>query len=185
MKKLIIAGLVIVIAVGAIVVLSGTLNKSSDKNTSVVKNETSNDTKGKTACELLTLEDAKSLIGENATQSEDTGSPNLATTENGRVDNCTYSADGSNLGGLKMLTIQVQFGDKDQVKQAYENYQKEYPGETLPNLGDAAYFATGAKQVNVLKGEYWILAAGGSLNDDDNAIKDLELKTAQRALEKL
>lgn len=183
MKKIIIAGLIVVLAGLGFIVFGNKNNE--DKKSTQTSTERANKEQGKTACELLTLEDAKNLIGDNAVKSEGSDTPNLATTESVKVDNCTYSAEGATLGDLKMLTIQVQRGDSGQVKQAYENYRDEYPGDPLPDLGDTAYFATGAKQVNVLKADYWLLIAGGSLNDDEEAIKNLEIKAAQLALEKL
>lgn len=177
----------IIIAGGLFVVTKNNSQGASKPNdaSKVVTSTASNNTKSRSACELLTLEDAKSLIGSNATLSEGSGIPNLATAESVNVDNCTYSADGATLGDLKQITIQRHYGDTSQVKQAYDNYKKEFPGEALTGLGDTAYYATEAKQVQVLQGDYWLFIFGGSINAGDEANKDLGIKTAQMALKKL
>ena len=188
MKKFIVAGIVIVlIAVAGTVVVQSSKDKNEDKssNSNTTTNTESTKSAVKPACELLTLEDSKRLIGDNAAIAEGSGGPNLATTEDVKVDNCTYSADGATLGDLKQITIQIQSGDAAQVKQAYENYKKEYPGDPLSDLGDEAYYAKEAKQVNVLKDGVWVFSAGGSINAGEEANKQLEVKAAQTVLEKL
>lgn len=155
---------------------AGTAQKSSSE---------SGHTRAKKACELLTPEDAKSLIGSNAVQLEGSGSENNATTDAVTVDNCSYSADGATLGDMKQLVIQVHHGGSAQVKQAFENYKKDYPGEPVPEIGGTAYFATETKQVNILQGENWLFVGGGSMNGGDAANKELAIKTMQVALKKL
>lgn len=188
MQKIIV-GLVIIVSVAAgVVLVNGGQKDNKAENVTPSTAPTSNtakDSKGKSACELLPLETAKKLLGENATLVEGGGSENAATTENVKVDNCTYSSEGATLGDLKQLTIQVQSGDSNQVKQAYENYKKEYPGTPLPELGEEAYYATETKQVNVLQDGTWIFVAGGSINAGDAANKELQISATKLALEKL
>ncbi len=186
MKKIIIAVIVVVVIAGGAIVMANKQDKTTDNNIGESTKTSSSETKkAKAACELLTLEDAKTLLGSNATLAEGSGAPNLATTEDMSVDNCTYSADGDTLGDLKQITIQRQSGDSGQVKQAYENYKKEFPGETVTGLGDTAYYVTGSEQVQVLKGDYWLHIAGGSINAGDAGNKELIIKAAETALEKL
>lgn len=185
MNKLIIAGIVAVAAVGGFLIFNSRSDKTASNNAPVPAAKSESTATAKKACDLITLEDAKTLIGPGTVAVDGSGSNNLATTESVTVDNCTYSADGATLGDLKQLTIQVQSGDGNQVKQAYENYKKEYPGDALPELGDTAYYATEAKQVNVLKNGVWVFVAGGSINAGDDANKELGIKAAQTALTKL
>lgn len=191
MKKLIIALVaIIVIGGGAAALVANNKNDSAgDKKQTAGANKTENaetkQTKGKAACELLTLEDAKTLIGASAVLADGSAQTDMATTESVDVDNCTYSADGATLGDFMQITIQRHFGDKSQVRQAYENYQKEYPGEALSGLGERAYVATEGRQVQVLSGDYWLFVAGGSINAGDAANQELAVKAARLALEKL
>lgn len=187
MKKIIIVLLIVVVAIAGVVVVSSTKkSKNTPNNNAEVTTKTEKkESKRKAACELLTLEDAKTLLGSNATLAKGSGDPNLASTESMSVDNCTYSADGATLGDLKQITIQRQFGSSDQVKQAYENYKKEYPGDAVTGLGDTAYYVTGSEQVQVIKGDYWLHVAGGSINAGDGANKELLTKVAEIALKKL
>jgi hypothetical protein len=140
---------------------------------------------GKKACELLTIDDAKKLIGDNATLSEGSGDANLATTDKVNVDNCTYSADGATLGDFKQITVQRHYGDKTLVTQAYEANKKEFPGEDFAGLGDMAYITTDGKQVNAVKDQYWVVAFGGSINAGDDANKELSISAVRTVLEKL
>ena len=185
MKTIIIAVLGLVIIAGG--ALAITKNKSSNQRSedTVITNTDSEQSKGKAACALLTLDDAKDVIGDKASLSEDKGDPTSATNGVVDIDNCTYSADGATIGDFTQITIQRHYGDKAQVKQAYENYKKEFPGEELSGLGDEAYYATGAKQVQALKGGYWLYITGGSINAGDAANKELELKAARLVLSKL
>lgn len=186
MKKIIIAAVLSIALVGAgYVFISSNSKKKETNNSSTPAVTESAKTKGKTACELLTLDDAKSLLGENATKSEGNMGANLATNDSVIVDNCTYSADGATLGDLKQITIQRHFGDNSQVNQAYDNYLKEFPGDTVPDLGDRANYGTNAKQVQVVKGDYWLSVFGGSINAGEAANKELGLKAARLALNKL
>ncbi|MES2970697.1 MAG: hypothetical protein V4702_00030 [Patescibacteria group bacterium] len=189
MKKIIIAGLVVLVAVaGGVMLMNGGKDKNKTTNQAPSTATNTNDTtteSQKTACKLLTLEDAKGLLGDNAVLVDGSGGANAATTEDVKLDNCTYSSDGATLGDLKQLTIQVQSGNSDQVQRAYENYEKEFPGTSLSELGDEAYYATEAKQVNVMKNGNWLLVFGGSINAGDDANKELNLKAAKLALEKL
>ncbi|MDQ2972859.1 MAG: hypothetical protein M3Q79_00035 [bacterium] len=187
MNKIIIVAIVVVLAVAGFVIVKSNSNdnKNAIEDISRSTNTTDNTDKTKTACELLTLEDAKSLIGQSATLAEGSGGSNLATTESVKVDNCTYSSDGATLGDLKQITIQIHSSEVSQIKQSYESYKKEFPGEALAGLGDSAYYATEAKQVGVLKGGHWLLVFGGSINAGDEANKQLDIETAQIAIDKL
>ena len=185
MWKIIMTILALAVIAGSVVTITNKQGSKDNKDNTVAINNDSKQAKSKSACELLTLADAKSLIGENATLSEDSSPPNLATTQDVDIDNCTYSADGATLGDLKQITLQRHFGDTSQVKQAYTNYQKQYPGEAVAGLGDMAYYATEAKQIQVLKADYWLYLAGGSINAGDAANRELEVKAAQIALAKL
>lgn len=186
MNKIIIAVLVVVALAGGIVVMSKKPDKIvEDKVEESTKMTTAETKKSKAACELLTLDDAKTLLGTNATLVDGSGDPNMASTESMSVDNCTYSADGATLGDLKQITVQRQFGDSVQVKLAYDNYKKEFPGEDVIGLGDTAYYVTDSEQVQVLKGQYWLHVAGGSINAGDTANRELVIKSAEIALEKL
>jgi hypothetical protein len=196
MNKIVIAGIaglaIIALAVVGFIVMGDTSDKdaatvASDSPASAENNakSTSENKNAKKACDLLSLEDAKILIGSNATLIEGSGSPNAATTADVKVDNCSYSADGATLGDMKQLLVQVHSGDSAQVAKAFDNYKKDYPGEALPDLGANAYYATETKQVNVLKGEHWFFVGAGSMNGEGAANKELAIKAAQTALRKL
>ena len=185
MKTIIIAGAIVTLGALGLVIAKSADNKPQDNKSTASSSSTRASDKGKKACELITLADAKSLIGANATLAEGSGSPDLATTDAITVDNCTYSADGATLGDLKQLTIQSSFGDAKQVKLAYDNYRQQYPGESLADLSPEAYYATELKHLNVLKGQYWLFVFGGSINDGDSINKELHLKAARLALQKL
>lgn len=191
MKKIIIIVVVGIVVVGIIVTGLVMASMQSDTNESASTSDTSDSkdkektSSGKKACDLLTLTDAKALIGDNAILLEGSGDANAATTADVTVDTCTYSADGATLGDTKQLLVQLHSGDSAQVKQAYDNYKKDYPGDALPAFGSTAYYATETKQVNVLKGDSWIFVGAGSMNGEGEVNKALTIKSAEVAVEKL
>lgn len=185
MKKTIIALVAVLLIGGGVALLTSGKNDSSGDKASTSKRADQKQAKGTPACELLTLADAKTVIGANAVLANGEADTNLASTESVDVDNCTYSADGATIGDFTQITIQRHYGDTAQVKQAYENYKKEYPGEALTGHGDQAYYATETKQVQVLAGDYWLNVFGGSINAGDAGNRDIALKAAKLAVEKL
>jgi hypothetical protein len=182
MNKVIIAGIILFVAIVATgVVLMGNKDKAPAIQTDTSENSSA---EGKKACELIDLEEAKGLLGDNAALLEGSGDDNLASTADVSVDNCSYSADGATLGDMKQLVIQVHSGNTAQVKEAYENYKEQYPGDALPEFGNTAYYATETKQVNVLKGGNWFFVGAGSMNGGE-ANKELTIQAAKIALENL
>lgn len=129
MNKLIVVVVGIIIVGGGVAFVLANKDKEDSNNNTAQTATTTEKSKGKAACELLTLDDAKILIGDNATASDATDAVLRASTDEVDVDNCTYSADAEKIGDFKQITIQRHYGDASLVKQAYENYQKEFPGE--------------------------------------------------------
>lgn len=193
MNKPIIAGIAVVILAGGAGAFVINANKDSGSGADTTQtglaateeNGTQTAAKGKKACELITLKDAKVIIGDNAALLEGSSTTNAATTNDVSVDNCSYSADGATLGDMKQLLIQIHSGNSAQVKQAYENYKKDYPGDAIPELGVTAYYATETKQVNVLKDGNWFFVGAGSMNGGDEANRTLAIQAAKIALRNL
>lgn len=193
MKKSIIVAIAAVVAVAVVAAAAGAgvtlFGGDSDNKNKTATNTSSKSDKDnrstKKACELLTLADAKTLIGDNAELATGSGDETLASTASVNVDNCTYSADGATLGDLNQITIQRHVGDKSQVIQAYENYKKEYPGDDIAGLGDKAYYSTTSKQLHFLKDNYWVTIFGGSINAGDAGNKELANRTAAVVIPKL
>jgi hypothetical protein len=184
MKKYIVIGIAGLVLLVAGMVALGSKPKS-EETAKQSATETSDSTKGKKACDLIPLETAKKIIGENAVVLEGSGSANAATTEDVTVDNCSYSADGATLGDMKQIVIQVHHGDKTQVRQSYDNYKKEYPGEALPQLGETAYYSEKTNQAIVLDGNSWFFVGAGSINAGNEANKQMAIQAALLAKEKL
>ena len=185
MKKLIIpiVILVIVVAGGAYALLNKNDSPTQTQSTNQSTNK-SNITVVK-ACDVLTLEDAKKLIGENAVLLPQASDSNLSSTENVVVDNCSYSADGATLGDMMQLVLQVQSGSKDDMKSAYETYKKEYPGEPISSLGDEAYYSTDNQQVVARKGMNWFFVGVGSMNTSQEQNKEQAIKAATVVVDNL
>jgi hypothetical protein len=135
-----------------------------------------------TACALLAKEDAESLLGETV------GAP--TTTRNDAMGNivtqCRYStATGSKRVGL--LARQASSGEE--AAQIFKKAQSESASlsgsepQVISGLGDAAYWTGGSlKQLNVLKGEAWLIitAALGNGTDPLEASKAVALKILAR-----
>lgn len=122
----------------------------------------------KTACDVLTEEIAKQVLGEGASKGE---LPPAAqtSTDDVSVTNCIYEVEGPGLTDFQSVSVLVRGGKtssgKESNKFGFEN-NKTMEGigtvEEINGTGDAAYYSSGFGQVNVLvdDGTYWLIVQG-------------------------
>jgi hypothetical protein len=161
-----------------------------------IKKTTSKSFKPVNACDLLTVELAKSVI-KGEVESNDTESPdvNLAN-ENVVLSNCTYiSKEGMTLKDIKTVGLVVRqakndagresnkFGFEKNKKREYGDISKELqelkklgitpkessPVEEIDILGQKAYFDPDLKQFNVLikDNNFWVMVSGNNIDKND------------------
>lgn len=155
-KELLIGGIVIVVVIALIAVITLLIHNSGPKI----------DYQPPVACELLTLDEAKELMGNSALGSAVTApviSGDISTSK------CGYTDGNSNTANLVVAAINVRSGINDKgVEQNKTDFANGTPTEnimTVNDLGDKAYFNQTNGQLNVLDGHNWILISYGPGDD--------------------
>lgn len=114
------------------------------------------------ACELLTIYEARELLG-NATIQSNISEPVLSG--NTATSRCGYTDGNANQDELIVAAVMVRSGINDkgveQNKTEFKNGRPIDNTETIENLGDAAYFNSYNGQLNILDGYNWIVLSYG------------------------
>lgn len=114
------------------------------------------------ACELLTIYEARELLG-NATIQSNISEPVLSG--NTATSRCGYTDGNANQDELIVAAVMVRSGINDkgveQNKTEFKNGRPIDNTETIENLGDAAYFNSDNGQLNILDGYNWIVLSYG------------------------
>lgn len=121
----------------------------------------------KKACDVFTQDIAKQVLGDQAAQSDASGS-GQASSDDISVSTCLYEVGSGR--SVTIATLLVRGAKKAQAYQSnsygFQNTRdqgtspdEKVASEKLSGLGDDAYFNPSTKQVNVLvnKGQYWII----------------------------
>jgi hypothetical protein len=128
------------------------------------------------ACDLLSFNEAKDLLGKNtltSSVSDPTISGDTATS------NCGYADGNPDTNSMIVAAVMVRSGINDKgVQQNKAEFSAGRPTkntETVKNLGDGAYFNDTLGQLNILSGRRWIILSYGTAsapatNTLDNAI---------------
>ncbi len=174
MKKLLpIIIAIVVLGAGAALLLTKSGGEGSDAQTakpSTVGTET-NVFSSKKACDILTLEDAKKILGDNAELTELPGGGG-ATSDDIEVSQCVYSQPGgdtlASIKAQKQASILVR-GAKtqdgaDSNKEVFTGSLKPAGVQEVTGYGDGAFWNPQLGQFNILKnGNWYILTSGGSM----------------------
>lgn len=177
MKKsvpIIIAVLVIVggagVYLGFIKDNNDSTSNSSASNTEPAKTDTF--TGGKRACDVVTLEDAKRVLGEAA----EAGGSNADAPTDGQdvvVSNCTYSDGAATVAQGKSVSILARSpksssGAEDNKSQF--GAQKPAEAEDVTGYGEAAYWNPAFGQLNILKDGTWYIISNGPIRVDERTL---------------
>lgn len=192
---------IIFLTLVAIVVIVGVLlftNSNSKKKNppSILQKVAPKAFKPVNACDLLTVELAKSVIkGEVENDNRQSPDVNLAN-ENVSLSNCTYiSKEGTTLKDIKTVGLVIRqakndtgresnkFGFEKNKKREYGDISKELqelkklgitpkessPVEEIDISGQKAYFDPDLKQFNVLikDSNFWIMVSGNNVEKSD------------------
>lgn len=114
------------------------------------------------ACDLLTMDEAKSLLGDTTINGVNT----LPVQQgNLTVSKCSYSDGLPDTANAVVAAIVVRSGINDigiEINKAQFLSGKPSAGiQDVEGVGDQAYFNTGLGQLNVLKDSTWILVSYG------------------------
>ena len=178
MNKKLITGLTIAILVIAAVI--GTyllLNNKSSENTSSGSSSASSDKKlvALKACELLTLTEAKQLMGESATEGSNT-SPTSSNDIN--VDTCSYINNATSVPAIRTVTVMARSAltsdGLDSNKEAFEagGAANQSGAVAVEGYGDKAFWDPTTHQLAILSGNTWIGIVYGGTNPANNTLDD-------------
>lgn len=176
-----IAGVVVIVGVVAFFMLNG-----SPKTTSEPSSQSSGSKLSAVkACDLLTLVEAKQLLGDSTTAGSNTAPAN---GDDIHVDTCSYTNNATSVPAIRVVTVMVRSaltGDGlTSNKQAFETGGAASPsGATaVEGYGEKAFWDPATHQLAVLKGNTWIGIVYGSANpsattlDEAKKVADLVAK---------
>jgi hypothetical protein len=119
------------------------------------------------ACALLTKGDAESFLGESV------GAPATTHTEamGNTVTQCRYNASSGNKRVGLLLRQAATADEAAKIFRQARDTSKELSGaepQVIDGLGESAYWTGGnLKQLNVLKGDAWMIITASSGNGTD------------------
>jgi len=191
---------IIFLALAAIVVIAGVLlfansNSKKENPPTILQKVAPKAFKPVNACNLLTVELAKSVIKGEVENDRESPYANLAN-ENVSLSTCTYiSKEGTTLKDIKTVGLLIRqakneegresnkFGFEKNKKREYGDISKELqelkklgitpkessPVEEIDISGQKAYFDPDLKQFNVLikDANFWIMVSGNNVEKSD------------------
>lgn len=137
------------------------------------------------ACDLLTLEEAKSLLSDTAVKDEHASQESAKETYSFKITRCEYKTDGQNAYDMLRLSLEVR-GAKTAAG-AVENASQFPPNQTddkqVPGYGDEALWDSLANNLSVLKdGNVYTVAIAKGLGGEAVPLADLQKAAAAAGL---
>jgi hypothetical protein len=150
---------------------------------------------GKLACDLFTLDEAKSIIGSNARPLPISALGNRAVQDTS-LTTCPYttaSGDAASQDPYQTATLQVYFAKnaagQTENQKNFNEAQKQGSIAAVTNLGAQAFYNSTYGQLEILKGSYWLVVASSTSNPTGSTApvysQDNDTKIAQAVLAKL
>ncbi|MDQ2867895.1 MAG: hypothetical protein M3R59_05715 [Verrucomicrobiota bacterium] len=150
----------ILLSVGAISARAGDLNRAS---------------------KILTAEAAQTILG--APVEADSRNAD-ADTEMGKtwVSKASYSVKSGGASGIRVSILIRHAPSHEEAQSIFESSKATFHGEDVAGLGDAAYRTKTPAQLNILKGNDWLIITAGTFRDPDPAMQE---KLAREILAKM
>jgi len=131
------------------------------------------------ACSLLTQEEATAILGEPVEKPTDSAT-------GGTVTNCNWMTPSFHAVGI-LVRLASSPTEAETVRTEAHRQSKSVSGvdpEDVAGLGESAYWAGGRiNQLNVFKGNYWLIITANKGNEGDNLA--LAKAVAEKALARL
>jgi hypothetical protein len=132
------------------------------------------------ACQVFTLQDAKKIIGDTAKKSSGTSAK--ASTKDINVSTCLYGQDSSTMPinkaqNLKTATVLARSPKTSTGKQANQDqFGKSKPAgvQDVSGYGDKAFWNPQVGQLNILKGDSWLILSTGSFTPSSHVLGDTQ-----------
>lgn len=172
-KELIIGAIVVLAVIGLVATISLLVNNSISK---VVYPPVA-------ACDLLTLDEAKELLGDKTVLS---GAVEPVQVDDVATSKCGYTDANSNKNDIVVAAINMRSGVNDkgveQNRTEFASGKSDLGITNVPDLGDSAYFNEANRQLNILDGNNWIILSYGLGAAPENNSLDDALKLAEKVL---
>lgn len=163
-------GLILAAAAASAIIAAGVISKSHDDDASNTA-QASTSSNYKKACDIFTLADAKTLLGDTAKgRGADTSSGDLAVTS------CTYTQDSggnapvtaSKTAALLVRAPRTDIGASSNRGQFAKLKPADAPA--VSGYGDSAYWDAEHGQLDILKNNTWYILSYGSITPADRTI---------------
>jgi hypothetical protein len=170
----IVAGVLIIVG-GVVFTVLGSRNASPVEDTSTTTAAADVKLVPVRACELLTLDEAKSLLGSNASES---GNTNAVTSGDISVDTCSYINNARAASDIRIVTILARSALTDVGLEsnlgAFDSGGTAHPtdAKAISGYGDKAYWDPRTKQLAILQGNTWLSIVYGGTNPAKNTLDD-------------
>ena len=174
-KKLLIGVVVVVLVIaGGLAILFGRNNEDTNSATSTVSAKVSN-LKQYDACSLLTLAEAKEILGESA--SEGTNTPAVSGGDV-KVSNCSYTNNATVVKDIRVITVTArapltQTGVES--NKVLFDQQRPSGAETVEGYGQDAFWDPASHQLTISRDNNWISIVYGGTNPANNTLADAKL----------
>lgn len=177
MNKKVIIGII----VAAVVILGGAIfimnSKPAEKSPDDSATSQTANTKlaAVKACELLTLTEAKQLMGEATTEGSNTAP---ASSDDVSVDSCSYTNNATSVPAIRTVTVMARSAltndGLDSNKEAFESGGAANPSGAVAvdGYGEKAFWDATTHQLAVLNDNTWIGIVYGGTNPSGNTLED-------------
>lgn len=178
---LIAAGVVLIGGILFVVLRGGA---SSETNSTTTSDGKRVELKSVRACGVFNLDEAKSLLGKDATEANNT---NEVTSGDISVDTCSYTNNATKAGDIRIVTVMARSAltdvGQDSNVGAFDKNGTANPAGAVAvsGLGDKAYWDPAAHQLTILSGNTWFSIVYGGTNPANNTLEDAK-KVANLAL---
>jgi len=134
----------------------------------------------KVACKVFSLEDAKKIVNEQIEKLSAGGANTIADGQASTT--CSYGIESNSKYPLE-VTIKLLDSTPEIAKQKFQASKSQFP-IIVQDLGQQAHWQTDTAQLNVLKGQYWLVVSAGA-GEPNLRQMDLPVRIAQHILEQL
>lgn len=134
----------------------------------------------KVACEIFTLKDAQQFLDSSVEKLSAGGANTIA---DGQADTtCSYGVQSNTKYPLN-VTVKLHDSTAEIAKNLFNESKGAFP-IVVADVGQQAHWQTDTAQLNVLKGQYWLVVSAGA---GDPALRqmDLPVRIAQHILNQL
>jgi hypothetical protein len=172
----IVIGVVLLAGIGGFVVSKS--NKNDSKSGSSNSSTASKEFKPPVACDLFTLDNAKSVLGATA-EKPDTAALPTASSDDIEVTQCIYQTPANDLASIKtqkqasvlVRGAKTETGAKSN-EDVFKGSLKPAGVQDVSDYGEAAFWNPQFAQLNVLKNGNWYILQVGSSTPTERTIDD-------------